>query len=161
MKTKSILFISAVMLLASCSHKATNVAPTATPPAVAVGVSPSQAIPMTTVFKMTGDYADNVAVTLDDKGNLLYYPAPSDITPASKPVSLGNGWWLNRQGINPGSVFTSYTFDQYSKLSKTPSQKEIKSKIIPGSGVKVFRTVNVPASEAMSRLDEIKAAVAH
>lgn len=109
----------------------------------------------TTVFRMSGDYADKVAVTFDGAGKLIYFPAPTDITAASAPVKLDNGWWLNRQGISSGSVFTKYTFEEYSKLEKVPTQAELKAAVIPGAKVIEFRTLPIPASEAMERLDEI------
>lgn len=109
-----------------------------------------------TVFKMSGDYANNVAVTLNADGTLSYYPDPTDISSASKPVSLGNGWWLNRQGIGARSRFLKYTFEEYAALPSVPSQEELIKAIIPGAEVIEFKSVPVPASEAMSRLDEVK-----
>lgn len=101
-----------------------------------------------TVFRMSGDYADNVAITLRPDGTLAYYPAPSDISGQSRPVSLGNGWWLNRQGLGPGSVFTRFTFEEYARLKNTPSQKELIDAIIPGAKVIEMRRLDIPASEA-------------
>ncbi len=101
-----------------------------------------------TVFKMNGDYANNVAVTVGPNGNLTYFPAPSDLTAESAPVEIGEGWWLNRQGISANSVFTKYTFDEYRNLKSTPSPAEIKAMIIPGSEVTDFRQLVLPASEA-------------
>lgn len=98
-------------------------------------------LPKKTAFKMSGDYADHVAVTLDAAGNLVYYPAPSDISAASAPVKMEDGWWLNRQGLGPGSVFTRWTFAEYAALKKTPSQEEIKKAIIPGACVTAFKVI--------------------
>ncbi len=98
-------------------------------------------LPKKTAFKMSGDYADHVAVTLDGAGNLTYYPAPGDITAASAPVKMGDGWWLNRQGLGPGSVFTRWTFAEYAALKETPSQEEIKAAIIPGACVTAFKVI--------------------
>ena len=99
-------------------------------------------------FKMSGDYANNVAVTLDDSGNLVYFPAVSDIRAGSKPTSIGDGWWLNRQGLGPNSVFTKWTFEEYMALPATPSPAEIKSAIIKGAEVTEFRQLPVPAAQA-------------
>lgn len=111
-----------------------------------------------TAFKMNGDYADNVAVTMTG-GRLSYYPDPTDLRESSKPINLGNGWWLNRQGISANSVFTKYTFEDYMKLKNVPRQSEIIKNIIPGARVTEFRQLPYPAYEAMSHLDEIKAIV--
>lgn len=111
-------------------------------------------MPKATVFRMTGDYADHVAVTIGPNGMLTYFPAPSDISADSAPVSLGDGWYLNRQGLGSGSVFTKWTFEEYSKLSKVPSPEEIKAAIIPSAAVCDFKTLPVSASEATKMTPE-------
>lgn len=121
-----------------------------------VGSRPLGMVLKATAFQMTGDYSNNVAVTLNQDGSLAYYPAPSDITPQSRPISLGNGWWLNRQGLGPNSQFTSYTFDEYEKLPETPSQEQIKAAIIPGARVSDFRNLSYPAGDVMKYLPQIK-----
>lgn len=146
--------VAAAAACCSCSHKtAAPVADAARPQTVA---SPETSfIPKASAFKMSGPYADKVAVTLAN-GRLSYYPAPSDISDASKPLYLGNGWWLNNQGLSANSVFTSWTFDEYARLSATPSQEEIMSHIIPDAYVTDFRRTTVPVTEAASRLSQIK-----
>lgn len=111
-------------------------------------------MPKATVFKIEGKYADHVAVTLGPDGNLSYFPAPSDISAASVPVALGDGWYLNCQGIGANSVFTKWTFEEYKALSKVPSPDEIKAAIIPGARIEDFRTLPVTASEARNMTPE-------
>lgn len=113
-------------------------------------------IPKATAFRIDPEYADKVAVTIGPDGRLTYFPAPSDITPQSAPLDLGDGWWLNRQGISPASVFTTYTFSQYADLKQTPSASTLLKAVIPGS--KVIRMVTLPYSvnEAESHITEIK-----
>ena len=120
---------------------------------------PLSAVVKATAFKMSGDYQDKVAITLSPEGEILYYPAPTDITVNSAPVDLGNGWWLNRQGISAGSVFTKYTFKEYAALKKAPSIAELKAAVIPGAKVTVMRQLPFTASDAMQHLPEIKAIV--
>lgn len=158
---KLFLMIPTIMLL-GCAKKNAPVAetPSAEPVPVHV-VQPMSSRPVSAVlkasaFKMTGDYSNNVAVTLNPDGSLAYYPAPTDITPNSRPVELGDGWWLNRQGLSPNSVFTRYTFEEYAKLSSVPSQEEIKKAIIPGARVEEMKVLPFPAAEAMKHLPEIK-----
>lgn len=155
--------ISAPLLMGGCSKK--NAAPVEVSdnnvfPAVQThkpGINPpARMLLKATAFKMSGDYADKVAVTLNADGTFAYYPAPSDITEASKPVSLGNGWWLNRQGISPKSQFTKYTFEEYAALKETPSQEELMQAIIPGARVTEFEQLPFPATEAMENLEAIK-----
>lgn len=135
-------------VLVGCGHKNINnesvqVAAEEAPQGVVIGYKgvSSNYIPKPTAFKMSGDYSNNVAITLDANGNVIYFPAPSDITPESRPVSLGDGWWLNRQGISPSSVFTRYTFEEYSKLQTVPTIKELKAAIIPGARVTEWKNL--------------------
>lgn len=147
---------AAVCVLAGCSaHQKTDAASGAsgadalqTNVAVRPETGSVAMMPKATAFRMSGDYADRVAVTLDADGNLLYYPAVTDITAASAPVEIGDGWWLNRQGIGPNSVFTKWTFAEYRALGKTPSQAEIKAAVIPGALVEAFRQLPLTMSQA-------------
>lgn len=106
--------------------------------------------PEATVFKMSGDYADHVAVTLNADGSLAYYPAITDVSPASVPVKLADGWWLNRQGLSASSVFTRWTFSEYAALPSQPSRAEIIDAIIPGARVTAFRKLPLPLSDALA-----------
>lgn len=117
-------------------------------------------LPNATAFRMSGEYANNVAVTLGPDGELIYFPAPTDITADSEPIELGQGWWLNNQGIGPNSVFTKYTFAEYAALPEVPSVEQIKLSIIPGAKVTDFIELPMTLSEANKNLDAAKEAVA-
>lgn len=139
-------------LACGCTKKAmvaSGVSPEA-PGQIRIAGNPLTALPKATAFKMSGDYADKVAVTLNSDGSILYYPAPSDITSDSAPYALGEGWYLNRQGLTANSVFTRWTFDEYKSLSKAPSRQEIKDAIIPGARVTELMQLPVSISEALS-----------
>lgn len=161
---KGKIILGAVALLsvaAACSHKAAETTQATAPaPATQPVAGPTTGyIPRATVFRMSGPYADKVAVTLDAQGNLTYYPAPSDITKSSMPVYLKDGWWLNCQGLSANSVFTDWTFTDYAALPATPSPSEIKAHIIPGAVVTAMERTAVPVTEAMQNLDKIKASL--
>lgn len=163
---KILLFIPAMILAASCSHKSTTASdtiPDATKQATIGGVAigfrnsrPVNAIPKASAFRMSGDFADNVAVTLNPDGSLAYFPDPSDISQSSRPIALGNGWWLNRQGISANSMFTRYTFAEYSALKKVPSVKQLKASLIPGARVTEMRELPFSINEAPQHLDSIR-----
>ncbi len=141
-----------------CSHKgasqaAADIQEAASPVALTGGVA---YIPRATVFRMSGPYADHVAVTLGADGNLTYFPAPTDISENSLPVYLGKGWWLNRQGLGPNSVFTTWTMAEYAKLTSTPTAAQIKAHIIPDARVTEFRSTSVLLPDAMRDLSTIK-----
>ena len=161
-KLKYIIPLAAIC--AACSHKTAEVSTSATAdgptavymkPAVIRGSKPAM-IPKATAFTMSGDYADNVAITLDAQGNVTYYPAPTDITDNSVPVSLGNGWWLNRQGIGENSVFTRYTFKEYMSLKEVPSVQTLKASVIPGAKVTKMTQLPYTINEASAHIPEIK-----
>lgn len=88
-------------------------------------------LPKAIVYKADARYADLVPVTLNAAGNALTsFPAPSDLSDNSTPVPLGDGWYLDRRGISPNSAFTSYTYDEYMKLTSVPSTQTLMSKIV-------------------------------
>lgn len=81
------------------------------------------------IYKMKEDYSLQVPVTLSaDKKTLTSYPAPGDIYyggDLAYPVALKNGFFLDRRGISENSAFTKWTYYEYSRLSKTPSEADI------------------------------------
>jgi len=103
--------------------------------------------PRAVVFRANGNYADNVMIRLDDNGNILYYPAVSDISDRSSSLPVGDGWYLDRQGAAlSGTAFLKYTYAEYAALPETPSLAELKAAIIPGA--KVIETQVLPLSPA-------------
>lgn len=116
----------------------------------------NSAVPNATAFRMSGDYANNVAVTLSPDGNLLYFPDPTDITADSEPVSLGEGWWLNNQGLGPNSVFTKYTFAEYASLPSVPTPEQLKAAIIPEARVIGFIELPMKIGDANRNLEAAK-----
>lgn len=116
-------------------------------------------MPDATAFRMSGNYSNNVAVTLSPDGELLYFPAPTDITADSEPISLGDGWWLNNQGLGPNSVFTKYTFAEYAALPEVPSPEQLKLSIIPGAKVTGFMELPMKIGEANQNIEAAKAYV--
>lgn len=117
---------------------------------------PETMMPKATAFRMNGDYADNVAITLGADGQVTYYPAPSDISQASKPTDLGDGWWLNNQGIGANSVFTKYTFEEYSKLQEIPNAEEMKAAVIPGAQVTEMVQLPFTIGQISGKTEEIR-----
>lgn len=164
MKNLIALFSLALMFIAtSCkSAKSTDTqsADNNATHSVAISVpllnsKPVDALPKATAFRMTGDYANRVAITINDQGNLTYFPAPTDISPQSAPVALVDGWWLNRQGIGLNSVFTNFTFADYAALPKVPSIEELKASVIPGARVTEVMTLPYSINEAINNIPEI------
>lgn len=113
-------------------------------------------LPPATAFRMNGEYQDNVAITINPEGVLIYFPDPKDITADSRPIELGDGWWLNCQGLSPNSVFTKYTFPEYAELPAVPTVQQLKNSVIPGSGVTQFIELPYTISQAAEHIPEIK-----
>ena len=116
----------------------------------ATGGGPVSMLPNATAFRMSGEYADNVAITLGPDGEIIYFPDPSDITADSAPVSLGNGWWLNRQGIGQNSVFTKYTFAEYASLPEAPAPSLLLKEVLPGARVTEFIELPMSLNDAIN-----------
>ncbi len=88
----------------------------------------------TIVYKMTGNYWQNVPITLsDDKTQIVSYPHPKDLFLTGKlatPSPLPDGYWLDNRGISPNVAFTSWTYETYSQLETPPSVSELFKAII-------------------------------
>ncbi len=139
---RSLLILTSLctLLLASCSHKMTTDVVAVQQVAHSSQKVPSvqrldnsrpvAALRPVIVYKMSGDYADFVPVTLGSDGNIVSYPDPVDITESGRPVPLGDGWYLDRRGVSAASAFTDYTYAQYHALKHAPSLDTLQAHII-------------------------------
>ncbi len=88
----------------------------------------------TVVYKTKNDYRKNVPITLsDDKTKVVSYPAPTDVFyngQLAYPSELINGYLLDNRGISVNTVFTKYTYEEYSKLKATPDLETFLKSII-------------------------------
>lgn len=111
----------------------------------------SEALPRAVIYRTSGDYNDNVPVTLDtSRTAIISYPAPSDITSASAPVTLADGWLLDRRGISAGSAFTRYTYGEYAALPAVPTRAQLMEAIIPRAIVTEIRRLPLSINEAQA-----------
>lgn len=93
------------------------------------------AMPRARVYRMNGDYADNVPVEVDGDGRIISFPAPSDVSASSKPILLKGGWWLDRRGVGERTAFTRFTYEEYAALPQAPTVAMLSGAIIPGARV--------------------------
>lgn len=126
-------------------------------PAVTGGKRPSAVVAKTRIYKTNGDYNDNVPVTLNADGTaVVSYPAPSDLAGAS-PVSIRDGYLLDRRGVGKNTAFTRYTYTEYSRFSQPPAPEELLKAVIPGA--KVIEIIEMPFAtgtpDAASRCDSL------
>jgi hypothetical protein len=86
------------------------------------------------IYKTKKDYSEYLPVTLNNnKDRIVSYPSPRDIYYNGKlalPTKLKKGYYLDNRGISPNSVFTSYTYEEYSKLDRAPNVEDIMKRII-------------------------------
>lgn len=125
--------LAAVSLLSAASCNTSGVTSKSAPAEAA----PSNNLPQIIIYKTSGDFADNVPITLNStRTAVASYPAPSDVSAStSTPVRLDGGYLLDRRGISQNSVFTSYTYREYSLLPFAPAASELMSSVIPGAVV--------------------------
>lgn len=94
------------------------------------------ALPNVRIYRTSIDVDKYVPVTVNPvDGRIMAYPAPTDITGASMPVVLKDGWLLDRRGISPDTRFVRYTYSEYHDLSEAPSVAQLSEAIIPDARV--------------------------
>lgn len=89
--------------------------------------------PKVIIYKTIEDYSKLVPVALSEDGTtLVSYPDIKDVFYEGKPAyptQLHGGFLLDNRGINANVAFISLTYDEYSKLAKTPSPDYLMSLI--------------------------------
>ncbi len=156
MRTVPILALTLAAALTGCSGTRTAQGITQQPPVPAtivrhdgasrvIGAPPPGAI----AYRTNGDYAALVPVNLTPEGMLLSYPAPSDLRNAC-PLPLADGYLLDRRGIGFNTVFTRYTYAEYSAMTQAPPPDSIIANIIPGSCVTQILPLRMGTAEAVA-----------
>lgn len=152
---------AALLLSAGCRSERTATETVDSAPDVAAvefrggnmrGGSPAEMLPRAVVYRTNGDYNDHVAVTLDaTRTSLVSYPDPADVSDASSPVAVADGWLLDRRGgIGLNSAFLDWTYSEYSRLPVAPSPAEIMARIITDARVTAVEALPIPATEAIA-----------
>lgn len=97
-------------------------------------------LPPIIIYKTKKDYSNNVPVILsEDKTKIVSFPAPRDLKRGDElalPEPLAKGYLLDRRGINKNVAFTKFTYEEYSKLTKTPKVSELFDAIIDDDPLK-------------------------
>lgn len=85
--------------------------------------------PKAIVYKTKHDYHDRVPVLMNEaRTEILSYPAPGDVYYQGRlayPTPLAEGYWLDNRGIGAYVAFLDYTYEEYSRLPKSPSRAEL------------------------------------
>lgn len=155
---RTILFLLSMALMASfmaCKPKEAATAPLPRP-AAAQPLQPritggtAAAMPRAVIYRTNGNFNRNVPVNIGDDGMPVGFPAPGDVGAFSEPLTLADGWLLDRRGINAGSRFLRYTYTEYAALPAAPSDRQLLDSIIPDAYVTQLYVLPVSLSEALA-----------
>ena len=134
--TLKTLLLLLIINMSACrgSKESSNVSDFAPPTATLQDRRPiDKNTPPAIVYKTTGDFYDYIPVIMNnDRTEIISYPAPADIFyngKLAKSSKLKNGYLLDNRGINENVAFLSYTYEEYSKLEKTPDLSDLMSRI--------------------------------
>jgi hypothetical protein len=85
--------------------------------------------PKAIIYQTKDDYSKLVPVILrEDKKSIESYPDVKDVYfngSLAYPTQLHKGYWLDNRGISKNVAFLRLTYEEYSKLPKTPSPEEL------------------------------------
>lgn len=125
------------------------------------GEGSQQMVPRAVVYRTSGDYDNNVPITLNAAGDgVVSFPAPSDLSESSTPLKLNGGYLLDRRGIGRNTVFTTWTYKDYMALKKAPSTDELLKSVIPDSRVVEIVELPIAAGEAWRNVGKCNGYVA-
>lgn len=124
-----------------------------------IGSQPPTAIPRAVIYKMIGSASTaNVPVLVNRAGEIISYPAPSDLK-NGEPIPLEEGYLLDRRGISENSRFTSYTYQEYSALDAPPTVAELRAAIIPDARAVDIRHLSMTPAEALADTAAVNAEI--
>lgn len=90
--------------------------------------------PKVIIYKTKADYYLNVPVTLNEERTAVTsYPGIKDIYYKGEfayPSKLNKGFLMDNRGIDDRVAFLKFTYEEYSKLEKTPESTELYNSII-------------------------------
>lgn len=138
---KNLLFLSfsliMISILSSCSRQS---AKSIEKSKQTISENTSNSGPPCIIYKTKSNFEKLVPVTLnDEKTKILSYPAITDIYYKGKfayPTKLSDGFLLDNRGIDKNVAFLKLTYEEYSKLKKTPTTEELKRMIISDDPLK-------------------------
>jgi hypothetical protein len=80
--------------------------------------------PKVIIYQTTKDYSQLVPIILSEDGKTIEsYPDVKDVFyngVLAYPTKLNKGYWLDNRGIGKNVAFINLTYEEYSKLPKTP-----------------------------------------
>jgi hypothetical protein len=113
------------------------------------------------VYKTKKNYQNLVPIGLNqEKTQVVHYPHPADLKAGDSfryPVSLENGYMLDRKGISPSVAFLKLTYAAYSEMRPSPSPAELFDMIEDSDPLTECYDCRIPLQgrEDTARLNEI------
>ena len=108
------------------------------------------------IYKSKTEYINLVPVTLNsEKTSITSYPAPGDLFRNGElalPTQLANGYLVDNRGIGLSTAFTSFTYEEYSKMQQAPSLEELMNSIVDKDPIAEL----YDCSEHLALKDDIK-----
>lgn len=84
------------------------------------------------IFKLNGDYVNNVCVMVDSTGTEILARSIGKIEDRHHFIALSDGYFAGRGALGwSHNRFTKWTIEEWNKLPKTPSDEEILANLIP------------------------------
>lgn len=144
--------MAAAAIATACSSNKNSTASefTAMEPARTGATIQASQMPKAVIYKTSEPCAEFVPVQFDEAGNLVSFPAPTDITDQSTPLPLADGFLLDRRGVSPYSRFTTWTWREYRALAQAPAPAEIKSHLLPDARVTEVQILPMTLNEALA-----------
>lgn len=164
MKNKFLPLVMIGACMTSCfSLKVTDNSTSDVVPAPKIGqtVASSNAyvIPTARIYKIYGKATvDNVPVQVSTTGEIISFPAPTDIK-GQEPLAMVDGYLLDRRGIGENTRFLRWTYKEYEALKQAPSIAELKAAIIPDAGVKSIHVLDLTLSQALADTAAVNAEI--
>ncbi len=98
--------------------------------------------PQVIIYQTTKDFSQLVPIIMsDDKKEIVSYPDIKDIYfkgTLAYPTMLHNGFLLDNRGIDKNVVFIKLSYEEYSKLARTPSAEELMSMITDSQPIRIM-----------------------
>ena len=136
-------------LLGSCSHRHIDF-PAGSCLSVVTG-EPARQLPHAVIYRTSVDCDSLVAVNLNAaRDAVISYPAPTDVSAASVPVRLADGYLLDRRGISPSAGFINMSYEVYSCLKTAPFPAELMKMLVPGAEVTTYVMLPETPAEAFA-----------
>lgn len=117
------------------------------------------ALPKAHIYRMNGDYAQNVPIQINASGQIISFPDPRDLSITSEPIKLSDGWWLDRRGVGLSTAFTKYTYQQYMALKEPPSIQQLKNSIIPEARITEIAVLPFTPEQAQKQIANVEALI--